>query len=408
MSAPQDIRIADYEYVLPDERVARYPLPERDASKLLRYDYGAVTDHVFTELPDLLEPGTLLVFNDTKVIHARMRFDTPDGHTVEVFCLAPADGTDPTIAFTATGTATWQCMVGNNRRWKHEPLQRTLGTEGADLLTLSVERLEKVGGEFSVQFSWTPASVPFSEVVERFGTLPIPPYLNRETEADDELRYQTVYARHEGSVAAPTAGLHFTQQVMDRLASKGMAQARVTLHVGAGTFRPVKSDTMQGHEMHAERISVDVNTLRQLAGTNKTLPVGTTSARTLESVYWAGVRLLQGEWNGDPLLVDQWDPYRLAAAGSLPDARTAINALIGWLESRDLHKLEGFTRLLIAPGYTFRVCRGLITNFHQPGSTLLLLVAALLGPDWRKVYDHALANGYRFLSYGDSSLLMGE
>lgn len=407
MDAPQHIRIADYHYDLPDERVAKFPLPERDASKLLRFGDGAVSDHAFTDLPDLLSEGTLLVFNDTKVIHARMRFETTEGHMVEVFCLAPADGADPAVAFASTGTATWQCMVGNNRRWKYGPLQRSLQLDNGKMLTLSVERMERVGGEFAVHFTWTPAEVPFSEVVERFGTLPIPPYLNRDTEAADELRYQTVYARHEGSVAAPTAGLHFTERVMDALAAKGIGQARVTLHVGAGTFRPVKSDTMAGHEMHAERISVGMDTLRQLAAAQLIVSVGTTSARSIESVYWAGVRLMRGEWDGDALLVDQWDPYRLAADGTLPDAATAISALMDWLKGRDLNRLEGFTRLLIAPGYRFRVCHGLITNFHQPGSTLLLLVAALLGPDWRTVYHHALTNGYRFLSYGDSSLLMG-
>jgi S-adenosylmethionine:tRNA ribosyltransferase-isomerase len=406
MDAPQHIRIADYHYTLPDERVARHPLPERDASRLLTFRAGDISDHTFTDLPRLLPEGTCLVFNDTKVIHARMRFITPDGHTVEVFCLAPADGTDPVLAFTAHGTATWQCMVGNNRRWKQGPLQRTLEMADGRELILRVERMERVGGEFTVRFGWTPANVPFSDVVERFGTLPIPPYLNRATEADDELRYQTVYARHAGSVAAPTAGLHFTDRVMDALAAKGIAQARLTLHVGAGTFRPVKSDTMAGHEMHAERISVHVQVLRQLIGCHSLIPVGTTSARTLESVYWTGVRILLGEWDGDALLVDQWDPYRLAQGPALPQAQDALTAVQQWLLSRGLDRLEGHTRLLIAPGYRFRVCRGLITNFHQPGSTLLLLVAALIGPDWRRVYHHALAHGYRFLSYGDSSLLL--
>jgi S-adenosylmethionine:tRNA ribosyltransferase-isomerase len=404
-SDPRHLRIADFTYDLPDDRIAAHPLAVRDAARLL-VSKGAqpLADHQFQELPDLLPPGALLVFNDTRVVRARLRFQKPTGTTIEVFCLEPyQQALEEALRRTgATGTE-WICLVGNRKKWR-DALPLTLALPNGTLTATPTG--ETPDGQPLVAFRWTPADQPFSEVLETAGQLPLPPYLHRDADADDLVRYQTVYARHEGAVAAPTAGLHFTPAVLAALEARGFAQLHVTLHVGAGTFRPVKADEMADHPMHGELISVTADAVRQLraavAAGRPVIPVGTTSARTLESLYWLGARLTRGQaWVP---VVAQWDPY----APDAPDVSTveALDALLYHLTQTNAVGLAATTQLLMAPGYHPRVMTGLITNFHQPQSTLLLLVAALIGPRWRAVYDHALAQGYRFLSYGDSSLLL--
>lgn len=405
MERPDQLRIADFNYGLPEHKIAKYPLAERDRSKLLVWRAGKILDQHFADLPTLLEPHTCLVINNTRVIHARLKFKTYNGHTVEVFCLSPAQNTDPAQLFAATSGCRWNVLIGNNRKWKRGPLTIQKTEVSGQWVELSVQRLEKFGAELAVEFTWNPPERPFLEVIELFGSLPIPPYLNRESDEADEERYQTVYARHNGSVAAPTAGLHFTPRVFAALDARGIERHEVTLHVGAGTFRPVKVETMAGHEMHSERISIDVNTLDRLSRAKKIIPVGTTSMRTLESVYWAGLDCNVSGVTSN-FFVDQWRPYAKGQHQGLPHYSEVFAALADALRKNGRTHFEGYTQLLIAPGYTFRVCHGLITNFHQPESTLLLLVAALVGTQWKEIYDHALQNDYRFLSYGDSSLLL--
>ena len=401
---PYRLRIADFAYELPDARIAKYPLTTRDESKLLVCRVAApLTDHTFRDLPALLPPGALLVFNDTRVVRARLRFRKESGTTIEVFCLEP-EGTALETALNQTHAATWRCLIGNRKKWRDaEPLHLPLGAGG----TLTATPVgEASDGQWRVHFTWTPADQPFARVLEAAGQLPLPPYLHRDADAADLMRYQTVYARHEGAVAAPTAGLHFTPAVLAALTAHGHATAHVTLHVGAGTFRPVKAAEMADHLMHHETISLTAGTLQTvraaLAAGQPVVAVGTTSARTLESAYWLGARLTQGHpWQPE---VDQWAPYDPAAPAL--SALAALDALLAHLAATDQPALTAATRLLIAPGYRYRIVQGLITNFHQPESTLLLLVAALIGERWREVYTHALAHDYRFLSYGDSSLLL--
>lgn len=404
-SDPRQLSIHDFTYQLPPERIAPEPLPNRDQSRLLVYQTGAISDRQFYEVPALLPAGSLLVFNDTKVVRARLFARRPTGGIVELFCLepvAPHRAIEP--AMQQTGSCVWKCLVGNGKRWKAGPVTLEFETAG-QAAVLTAERVEQGEGYALIRFSWEPAALPFAEVLRGAGHLPLPPYLNRTDTAADAVRYQTVYAAHEGAVAAPTAGLHFSDAVLAELAARSVAAAHVTLHVGAGTFQPVKAASMEGHPMHGEPISVTAATLRQLLEhqPQPIIAVGTTSLRTLESLYWLGARLLQ-EPQAEPVWhVSQWQPYQGQAA--VPAAE-ALRALLRHLEASNSDTLHATTQLLIAPGYEFRVIRGLITNFHQPESTLLLLVAALLGPDWRRVYDHALAHSYRFLSYGDSSLLL--
>ncbi len=407
---PRRLRIADFAYDLPDARIAKHPLATRDESKLLVCRGAApLADHGFRDLPALLPTDALLVFNDTRVVRARLRFQKTSGTSIEVFCLEP-HGQALEAALRQTGDrttdgATWCCLIGNRKKWRDgAALTLPLGADGG-LLTATVAG-ETPDGQPLVRFTWTPTERTFSEVLELAGKLPLPPYLHREADAADLARYQTVYARHEGAVAAPTAGLHFTPAVLEALAARGVEAAHVTLHVGAGTFRPVKADAMDDHAMHGEIISVSAAALHQLraalAAGRPVLAVGTTSARTLESLYWLGARLAQGHaWSA---VLPQWAPYA-ADAPALP-ALEAIDALVEYLDQQGLTALAATTHLLIAPGYRYRVIGGLITNFHQPESTLLLLVAALIGERWREVYAHALAHEYRFLSYGDSSLLL--
>lgn len=407
---PRDISILDFTYELPDHRIARFPLDQRDASKLLVYDNGSIADTTFNRLPEFLRAGDKMVFNETKVIHARLLFHKPTGGAVEVFCLEPSDRTDPAIALLQTGESVWHAMIGNLKRWKDRLLEMHVVINDTPVC-LQAERLQDNDGGHLVRFRWNSGHT-FSEIIDAAGNLPIPPYLKREAEPADESTYQTVYARHEGSVAAPTAGLHFTTQVMQALSEKDVTASYVTLHVGAGTFKPVKADTMAGHQMHREQIVVDTGTLQDLhaffsrreasaaRGHERLIAVGTTSLRTLESLYWMGCMLVNGDENP---AVDQWTPYDYS--GKSVSTTVALEALVTRLKGSGNERLVTSTSLLIGPGYEFRLADALLTNFHQPGSTLLLLVGAFIGDDWKKVYRHALDNDYRFLSYGDSSLL---
>ncbi|QNF33115.1 S-adenosylmethionine:tRNA ribosyltransferase-isomerase [Adhaeribacter swui] len=398
---PKNLTIQDFRYTLPESAVAQYPLTNRDASKLLFYRGGNISDHTFREIPDLLPSESLLVFNDTKVVQARLLFTKPTGGIIEIFCLEPVfPHTEMQQAMQQTGSCHWLCLVGNAKRWKSGTLELPL-PQGI----LQAELQERTADGFIIKFSWQPAILTFAEVLEIAGKLPLPPYLNRDAEDTDKNRYQTIYAATAGAVAAPTAGLHFTENVLDKLSQRGIQQTKVTLHVGAGTFKPVKAAAMADHPMHAEEVYVPLTTIRRLQNqlTKPVIPVGTTSLRTLESLYWLGVLIKQNP-NTDLLHVPQWLAYE--ADHTLPSTFAALQTLIDYLEAKNLNFLRATTQLIIAPGYQFRICTGLITNFHQPESTLLLLVSALIGDNWRRVYAHALQNNYRFLSYGDSSLLL--
>jgi S-adenosylmethionine:tRNA ribosyltransferase-isomerase len=414
------VSAAEYLYDLPAERIAVHPLPERDRSKLLVADIasGSIAHRSFTDLPDELPPGTLLVMNNTRVITARILMHKTSGGAAEVLCLSPVlPGPDPALALQSGSPCRWRCMIGGKRIRQGSELECEIVLPGEIPVTLRAHVLEREGAEALVEFSWQPASLSFAGILDMAGVLPLPPYLKREAEPDDIQRYQTVYAQPAGSVAAPTAGLHFTDAVLQQLRDKGIHTEYVTLHVGAGTFQPLQSDEVAEHRMHREYISVSRSTIEGLhrqclqrerdPAAYPIVPVGTTSVRTLESLYWFGVRLALSDGNarsGVELELDQWDAYRLAA--SRTSALAALEVLLQWMDSHDLEEVTGGTRIIIVPGYTFALCDALVTNFHQPNSTLILLVAALMGKVlWRRVYDEALAHDYRFLSYGDSSLL---
>jgi S-adenosylmethionine:tRNA ribosyltransferase-isomerase len=406
MLSPQQLRIQDFHYDLPAARIAPEPLADRAASRLLVSRAGVLTDKTFRDLPGELPPHTLLIFNDTQVVRARLLARRPTGGTVELFCLEPvAPHRALELALQQTAAATWRCLVGNGRRWKEGPVTLEFSFAGQPATLWAERRAVEETGDSLIDFRWQPSSLPFAEVLRAAGHLPLPPYLHRPDTALDAVRYQTVYAAHEGAVAAPTAGLHFTPELLQELAQRGVATGQVTLHVGAGTFQPVKADTMADHPMHAEPIIVQASLLRQLLAhrPHPVVAVGTTSLRTLETLYWLGAGLVR-QPEQPTLAVAQWQPYEEGVPEITPEQ--ALQALLAYLEQQGSDTLEASTRLLIAPGYQFRLVQGLITNFHQPESTLLLLVSALLGPGWRAVYDHALAHGYRFLSYGDSSLLL--
>ena len=408
MHTPQQIQINEYTYALPDDRIAKYPLAERDASKLLIYRGGQIRETLFRHLPDCLPDGALLVFNNTRVIRARLLFRKDTGAMIEIFCLEPAVPSDYEQSFAQTAHCTWHCLVGNSKRWKSGQLHTTV-TVGGEPVTLSAERVS-VAGESGdlVDFRWDNPRYTFSDVLEAVGVLPIPPYLHRETEAQDLQTYQTVYSKVKGSVAAPTAGLHFTPAVLAELDARGIEREEVTLHVGAGTFRPVKSDTIGGHAMHTEHFAVTRRTVdRLLAKPEHVIAVGTTSVRTLESLYYIGCALARGgadESADEAFTVGQWEPY--GADAPTLTAEEALRAILCYLDRRGMDRLWAATQIIIAPGYQFKIVRGMVTNFHQPQSTLLLLVSAFVGGDWRTIYDYALAHDFRFLSYGDSSLLL--
>lgn len=418
------IKISDYNYDLPDERIAKFPIAQRDHSKLLVYKHGEVSDDVFHHLPTYLPQGALMIFNNTKVIQARLHFRKETGALIEVFLMEPAEPTDYELMFQTTGHCSWLCMIGNLKKWKEGSLKRDFEIKGNKLtLSATMRRGDTLGSEaqemvakgggtnYWVDFDWDNDKVSFAEILEAVGELPIPPYLNRKTEESDKTTYQTVYSKIKGSVAAPTAGLHFTDAVLKDLDAHGIDREEVTLHVGAGTFKPVKSLEIEGHQMHTEYIVVHRRSLEKLIKHEcRVIAVGTTSVRTIESLYYMGVHLLKHpEANEDDLHVKQWDPYELSEDGNLVDGITpmqAIQAIIDYLDRNGLEALHSSTQIIIAPGYQYKIVKMLVTNFHQPQSTLLLLVSAFLKGDWKKVYDYALSHDFRFLSYGDSSLLI--
>lgn len=400
----KSISIFDYNYHLPDSRIAKYPLDNRDQSKLLCYNNGELKIRNFFDLPELLPANSLLIFNNTRVIHARILFKKPTGATVEVFCLSPSEPKDYALNFEQTKKTIWTCMVGNAKRWKQEDLTLSLlGDEGE--VTLAARKLSIEQQEYEIEFSWNNSAYSFSDLLEIAGDLPIPPYLNRPAEESDEQSYQTIYSQIEGSVAAPTAGLHFTNDVMEQLTLKNISLTEVTLHVGAGTFRPVKAEQIGQHAMHTELISVKRETIeKMLNNEGKLIVVGTTSLRTIESLYYIGVQILKNNPStSNGLLVEQWEPYDNDNNTHTP--QESLKGILKYMEDNDLEVLVASTRIIIAPGYKFNFVDGLITNFHQPQSTLLLLVSAFVGDDWKKMYDYAMNNNFRFLSYGDSSLL---
>lgn len=396
----KEIKIEDYSYELPEGRIAKFPLADRESSKLLMYDCGKITEGEFREVRGVLQAGQTLIFNNTKVIHARLFFQKGTGAHIEVFCLEPFQPADYARNFAATGSCEWSCMVGNLKKWREGTISCFFDEQG-EKRTLQALKVEaKPGGEVLVRFFWD-GDLSFSEVLEHCGKIPIPPYLNRESEESDKIRYQTVYSKEEGSVAAPTAGLHFTQAILADLRKKGVAIEELTLHVGAGTFRPVKAEKIGGHDMHTEHIVISKELIACLRDkSDDIVAVGTTSVRTLESLYWMGVKRLEG--CQDFGYVSQWECYTLPDRYTL---REAMEALLCWFEETKEEQLKVATTIIILPGYHYRVVDVLFTNFHQPQSTLLLLVAAAIGDDWKKVYDYALAHDFRFLSYGDSSLL---
>ncbi|WP_026751273.1 S-adenosylmethionine:tRNA ribosyltransferase-isomerase [Sediminibacterium sp. C3] len=429
MKHPSNLHIEDFNYELPNEKIAKYPLEQRDQSKLLIYggpgfsgglepqtsDSGLnstnqtpIRESIYANIADELPQGSLLVFNDTKVVEARLLFQKPTGGAIELFCLEPADQyADITSAMLQKGSVQWKCLVGGAKKWKEGAV--VLEVEGLKILANKVEILPDC---FLIEFSWEPAGLSFAEVLHMAGDIPLPPYLNRETEEADKERYQTIYAKHDGSVAAPTAGLHFTENVFAQLEQKQIQKGYVTLHVGAGTFKPVKAAQMKDHEMHAEFIDVKKSTIEQLLAhvSKGIIAVGTTSLRTLESLYWIGVKTIHNpSLASADLAVSQWEPYENAAENSGKkkeySAEESLTALLQWMDKNNAERIITKTQIIIAPGYTFRMIRALVTNFHQPQSTLLLLISAIVGDDWRRIYEYALTHDYRFLSYGDGSIL---
>lgn len=402
LSDLKNIRIDEYNYPLPDERIARYPLAERDHSKLLCLKDGVLAEHRFYDLPSLLPQGALLVFNDTKVIHARLLFRKETGATIEIFCLEPHNMA-VSEAFEQREQCSWVCFIGNNKKWKDGVMSGRWQAASGEF-ELSARRREAVGNAWVVDFSWT-GGASFAEVIENAGVIPLPPYLGRDAEESDATRYQTVYAHYEGSVAAPTAGLHFTDRVIEQLHNKGIDTEYLTLHVGAGTFKPVSSEHIGDHEMHVEKIHVTACNLRHICAHSETarVAVGTTSVRTMESLYWFGVQL-QHDPGMEYMHVSQWDPYTLDDCGM--GYADAYGNILKWMERNGVEDMMGETQLMIAPGYRYRTITGMVTNFHQPKSTLLLLVSAFIGDRWKEAYRYALDHGFRFLSYGDSCLFM--
>lgn len=401
----QQIRIEEYDYPLPDERIAKFPLAKRDESKLLLYKDGQVSESVFKHIADYLPAGSLLVYNNTRVIQARLLFQKATGARIEVFCLEPAEPHDYALIFQQTERCSWICLVGNLKKWKDGLLTKKVTIQGEEVI-LSAEKKESHGDSHRIEFTWNNPKYTFADLLDAAGVLPIPPYLHRETEKSDLETYQTVYSKIKGSVAAPTAGLHFTPEVLADVDAHGIGREEVTLHVGAGTFKPVKSETIEGHEMHTEFISVRRSSIERIQkNLGKIIAVGTTSVRTLESLYYIGVKLTSHpDATSEELVVNQWMPYE-AENNRIPVAE-ALQHILDYLDRHQADKLVTATQIIIAPGYEFKIVRGIITNFHQPKSTLLLLISAFVKGNWRTIYDYALSHDFRFLSYGDSSLLL--
>ena len=410
----KNISIEDYNYPLPDERIAKYPLSERDASKLLVLKNGEITSSHFRNIDSFLPKDSLLIFNETKVVRARLQFTKESGASIEIFCLEPITGNgDYQLAFSSASPSRWRCLVGNSRRWKNDKLSLEVEVNSQQATdnrqaTLYAERVEKNDNYSVIEFSWEPAELSFAEILEAAGEIPLPPYLHREAEASDRERYQTVFAKHEGSVAAPTAGLHFTNDLIDKLKSENISFEEVTLHVGAGTFRPVSSETIGEHEMHSETIVVRKSCIENLIkNCNKTIiPVGTTSMRTIESLYWIGLMLIEEGLEERNLHLNQWFPYK--ERESLPSAEESLSMILKYMDEHQMNVFHASTALMIAPSCKINIAKALITNFHQPKSTLLLLVSALIGDKWKEAYQYALNNDFRFLSYGDSCLFLNS
>lgn len=402
-SAP--VFIDEYDYTLPDERIAKYPLAKRDSSKLLFYKKGNISTHLFTDIADLLPERALLIYNNTRVIQARLEFFKSTGARIEVFCLEPHTPVDYAQSLGSTGECVWKCMVGNSKKWKDETLSKQLYVNNFTC-SLNVELLKTEGNIHTIKFSWDNTNLHFADLLEAAGELPIPPYLHRKTEESDLTSYQTVYSKIKGSVAAPTAGLHFTPEVFQNLRDKQIEVDELTLHVGAGTFQPVKTRDVADHIMHTEVISVHRQTIEHLIKKlSEIVAVGTTSVRTLESLYYIGLQLEKHEEDTEMFSVQQWEPYSAVASIS---TQKALQNILDHLTKKGKHSLHAQTQIMIKPGYEFKVVRGIITNFHQPKSTLLLLVSAFVKGNWQSIYKYALDNNYRFLSYGDSSLLLND
>jgi S-adenosylmethionine:tRNA ribosyltransferase-isomerase len=403
---PWDLSIAEFDYVLPKEKIALYPLSKRDESKLLISKSGKIIDSTYSAISGFLEEGSLMVFNKTKVIQARLQFRHTNGAIIEIFCLEPsANNIEISMAMQATSAVEWKCLVGDLRKWKDGLLQLEIQTDESNTVVLIAEFIARESDYCLIKFKWSDDNLSFADVLTLAGKIPLPPYIKRDTDDNDKSRYQTIYADHKGSVAAPTAGLHFTPEIFQSLAERRIEVDYVTLHVGAGTFKPVKAETMGGHPMHSEQIIIEKNFLRKMIYhlNSNVIAVGTTSLRTLESLYWLGLKIYLNQINNeDGLVVEQWDPYRLEAI--LP-VKAAIESVLDFINKKNDDTLIAKTRIIIAPGYKWKIVNTLATNFHQPKSTLILLVASFAGKEWRKIYDHALNNDYRFLSYGDGSLL---
>lgn len=399
----ENIRMNEYAYPLPEKRIAKYPLKKRENSKLLIYNNREISHDNFGNLVSYLQPGSLLVFNETKVIRARLEFRKETGARIEIFCLEPYSPADYNLAFEASYSVSWRCIVGNLRKWKNQALNRIIITDEFEF-KLFAERIGEEDGEQIIKFSWNNKEISFGEILETTGLTPIPPYLNRDSEEIDNNRYQTIYSKNRGSVAAPTAGFHFTDTILKDLDRQKIIRAQVTLHIGTGTFKPVKSHTAKGHKMHNERFYISKPELLKLAENNRIIPVGTTSLRTIESLYWLGNKIKHNPTiNPDNLTINQWEPYNQ----DIPLSRNeSVETLLEFMDKNGKTKIEASTKIMIIPGYKFRMTDGLITNYHQPHSTLLLLIAAFVGEDWKKIYQYSLENNFRFLSYGDSSLLL--
>ena len=400
----QEIRIEDYNYSLPDERIAKFPLPKRDESKLLLYRNGEISESIFKHITDYLPQNTLMVFNNTRVIQARLLFQKETGARIEIFCLEPIEPHDYALIFQETRRCSWTCLVGNLKKWKEGTLYKTIFIKDQPVV-LTADKKKSHGDTHLIEFTWDNETYTFADILDAAGVLPIPPYLHRETEKSDLQTYQTVYSKIKGSVAAPTAGLHFTPEVLADIDARGIGREEVTLHVGAGTFKPVKSDTIEGHEMHTEYISVNRSTIKKLIDHDGcAIAVGTTSVRTLESLYHIGVTLAENPYaTEEELRVKQWQPYE--KYDQIPPV-VALQKILGYLDRNGLETLHTSTQIIIAPGYNYKIVKAMVTNFHQPQSTLLLLVSAFVKGNWRTIYDYALAHDFRFLSYGDSSLLI--
>ncbi len=408
---PKNLSIDDFDYDLTEEKIAVYPLPERDQSKLLIYENGHISEDIYRNIADHLPEKSFLVFNDTKVIKARILFQKPTGAVIEIFCLEPHEKiNDYAVVLQQKNSTRWKCMIGGAGKWKEKYLKKALTINGKEII-LKAELVEKLTDAYVVELTWNPGNYSFAEIIEQAGETPLPPYIKRKAEESDAERYQSIYSHYEGSVAAPTAGLHFTEQIFSSFRKKNIETGFVTLHVGAGTFKPVKSANMEGHEMHAEWIDVSAKFIQQLIGniSNGVFCVGTTSVRTVESLYWMGLKVfINPEIEFDDLRINQWEVYEEELLKTNLSAKESLTSLLNYLINKNLNRLFIQTQIIIAPGYEFKITKGIVTNFHQPKSTLLLLVSAMIGEKWKEMYEYALKNQFRFLSYGDGCLIMND